>query len=293
MNNLKDIHNTIQNAKHLRWVVLSGFQWTIWRIYTTVARKIAREGTLFYQDFNEQFEGYTQLFAHRGIFHLVVLSGFQWTIWRIYTTHQECLSIAFRLFYQDFNEQFEGYTQHRRLYQMSRHCCFIRISMNNLKDIHNSQLLNMSLWYVVLSGFQWTIWRIYTTIQEVMILFVRLFYQDFNEQFEGYTQHWPTRILTRCGCFIRISMNNLKDIHNYEFFAIFCDLVVLSGFQWTIWRIYTTNLPMRSHRLQLFYQDFNEQFEGYTQLQMSRAYPIMGCFIRISMNNLKDIHNVQ
>ena len=42
------------------------------------------------------------------------------------------------LFYQDFNEQFEGYTQPRETNQANRDSCFIRISMNNLKDIHNN-----------------------------------------------------------------------------------------------------------------------------------------------------------
>ena len=42
-----------------------------------------------------------------------------------------------------------------------------------------------------------------------------LFYQDFNEQFEGYTQHRMRPIVRLDGCFIRISMNNLKDIHNH------------------------------------------------------------------------------
>ena len=41
-----------------------------------------------------------------------------------------------------------------------------------------------------------------------------LFYQDFNEQFEGYTQHSQAAWNGNKGCFIRISMNNLKDIHN-------------------------------------------------------------------------------
>ena len=35
---------------------------------------------LFYQDFNEQFEGYTQPYAASFDFFCVVLSGFQWTI---------------------------------------------------------------------------------------------------------------------------------------------------------------------------------------------------------------------
>ena len=41
-----------------------------------------------------------------------------------------------------------------------------------------------------------------------------LFYQDFNEQFEGYTQRSSGVVAAQEGCFIRISMNNLKDIHN-------------------------------------------------------------------------------
>ena len=60
-------------------------------------------------------------------------------------------------------------------------------------------------------------------------------------------------------------MNNLKDIHNnYWFFSL---------------------------SFRLFYQDFNEQFEGYTQQFRKVGADIDGCFIRISMNNLKDIHN--
>ena len=43
-------------------------------------------------------------------------------------------------------------------------------------------------------------------------MFSRLFYQDFNEQFEGYTQPLYLTWTLVSGCFIRISMNNLKDI---------------------------------------------------------------------------------
>ena len=60
-------------------------------------------------------------------------------------------------------------------------------------------------------------------------------------------------------------MNNLKDIHNCR-----CD---------------------RHRRNKLFCQDFNEQFEGYTQHNMAHERRCRGCFVKISMNNLKDIHN--
>ena len=220
-------------------VVLSGFQWTIWRIYTTAVNLRFASNLLFYQDFNEQFEGYTQLSIHHDEYIKVVLSGFQWTIWRIYTTSLYLSSLHLLLFYQDFNEQFEGYTQLLLIPLLYISCCFIRISMNNLKDIHNHLMLRSFLGWVVLSGFQWTIWRIYTTLEIKTKASARLFYQDFNEQFEGYTQ-----LL----CFFSLQKN-----------------VVLSGFQWTIWRIYTTVTDKRGERSRLFYQDFNEQFEGYTQ----------------------------
>ena len=111
--------------------------------------------------------------------------------------------------------------------------------MNNLKDIHNFGC-NCAI-------------------------LLALFYQDFNEQFEGYTQLKSLLSSLVFCCFIRISMNNLKDIHNLSAFAAAFSL--------------------------LFYQDFNEQFEGYTQPQSLTCHSRACCFIRISMNNLKDIHN--
>ena len=62
-------------------------------------------------------------------------------------------------------------------------------------------------------------------------------------------------------------MNNLKDIHNSD--------------------------EPKSHSTLLFYQDFNEQFEGYTQPYAPVTHYASRCFIRISMNNLKDIHNLR
>ena len=58
-----------------------------------------------------------------------------------------------------------------------------------------------------------------------------LFYQDFNEQFEGYTQRCSELLSRKRRCFIRISMNNLKDIHNGADAGAFEQGVVLSGFQ--------------------------------------------------------------
>ena len=64
------------------------------------------------------------------------------------------LRLAMELFYQDFNEQFEGYTQLEDLADDLAHRCFIRISMNNLKDIHNKSGPSVGKVRVVLSGFQ-------------------------------------------------------------------------------------------------------------------------------------------
>ena len=44
----------------------------------------------------------------------------------------------------------------------------------------------------------------------MIVIKEKLFYQDFNEQFEGYTQQGISQINTRPGCFIRMSMNNLS-----------------------------------------------------------------------------------
>ena len=136
--------------------------------------------------------------------------------------------------------------------------------MNNLKDIHNTPHTYQTCHSVVLSGFQWTIWRIYTTSRRLFSSHSALFYQDFNEQFEGYTQQFIHDWIKSMRCFIRISMNNLKDIHNLRTRQCHIILVVLSGFQWTIWRIYTTHSKSYVCKFLLFYQDFNEQFKEYT-----------------------------
>ena len=67
-----------------------------------------------------------------------------------------------------------------------------------------------------------------------------LFYQDFNEQLEGYTQLSGGVYSTLGGCFIRISMNNSKDIHNWALGLRSMSQVVLSGFQRYFCMQYTT-----------------------------------------------------
>ena len=69
----------------------------------------------------------------------------------IIENHRETKS---KLFYQDINEQFGGYTQRETLTNYYIYSCFIRISMNNLEDIHNSGVARMRLQHVVLSGYQ-------------------------------------------------------------------------------------------------------------------------------------------
>ena len=110
---------------------------------------------LFYQDFNEQFEGYTQPLVSDdisvlGLFYQDFNEQFEGYTQPCYEDYKK----VFRLFYQDFNEQFEGYTQqsNERIAQLQG--CFIRISMNNLKDIHNCMTLQGDSASVVLSGFQ-------------------------------------------------------------------------------------------------------------------------------------------
>ncbi len=63
---------------------------------------------LFYQDFKDTFVCYTQRTRCRGRGFGVVLSGFQRYFCMLYTTQIDQEKLAEVLFYQDFNEQFEG-----------------------------------------------------------------------------------------------------------------------------------------------------------------------------------------
>ena len=88
---------------------------------------------------------------------IVVLSGCQWT--NLKDIHNYVIRRKGKtgLFYQDFTEQFEGYTQPALPLSFHAASCYIRISMNNLKDIHNMSICIWIISYVVLSGCQWTI----------------------------------------------------------------------------------------------------------------------------------------
>ena len=151
--------------------------------------------------------------------------------------------------------------------------------MSNLKDIHNAFCQCFWVEIVVLSGFQWTIWRIYTTMRANIPSDWRLFYQDFNEQFEGYTQHLRWMCLFLTSCFVRISMDNLKDIHNMRWWAGRKARVVLSGFQWTKWDITILILP-QNYKKCMKCTNFCENI----LLFHKKALPLY-------QQNLKDIHN--
>ncbi len=79
----------------------------------------------------------------------------------------------------------------------------------------------------------------YTTLIIILYCGQMLFYQDFKDTFVCNTQHARMAILDEKSCFIRISKILLYAIHNHSNL-----LSLIKG---------------------LFYQDFNEQFEGYTQ----------------------------
>ena len=99
-------------------------------------------------------------------------------IWRIYTTWR-----WLRLCRGEVNEQFEGYTQQLSVSLRWVRCCFVRMSMNKFEGYTQHPNLARGSWLVVLSGCQWTIWRIYTTPTNRSRSTCELFYQDFNEQF--------------------------------------------------------------------------------------------------------------
>ena len=76
MNNLKDIHNYMVLRNHTISVVYQDFN-EQFEGYTQPLRLICDSLSVVYQDFNEQFEGYTQLLTRLCRFIERCLSGFQ------------------------------------------------------------------------------------------------------------------------------------------------------------------------------------------------------------------------
>ena len=93
-------------------------------------------------------------------------------------------------------------------------CCVIRISKILLYAIHNASLGMVSGSVVVLSGFQRYFCMQYTTYSAFRVLSTLLCYQDFKDTFVCNTQPTTTLLQPRSCCVIRISKNNLKDMHH-------------------------------------------------------------------------------
>ena len=131
------IHNRASYISLISFVVLSGFQRYFCMQYTTSSACIARRSWLYYQDFKDTFVCNTQPAALLILLLWVVLSGFQRYFCMQYTTVGLRHSPPIGLYYQDFKDTFVCNTQLIHVNGFSCNSCIIRISMNNLKDIHN------------------------------------------------------------------------------------------------------------------------------------------------------------
>ena len=158
--------------------------------YTTVRASELLPSRLFYQDFKDTFVCNTQLYFEPYYCICVVLSGFQRYFCMQYTTVRLCSHL--------------------------QHGCFIRISKILLYAIHNKCKIRLLPLKVVLSGFQRYFCMQYTTDIEEWCYRHQLFYQDFKDTFVCNTQLVDEPRESGSRCFIRMSMNNLKDIHNKE-----------------------------------------------------------------------------
>ena len=310
------IHNSALAQVFVWVVVLSGFQRYFCMQYTTNAGVEGGFPTLFYQDFKDTFVCNTQQEHNISEEMMVVLSGFQRYFCMQYTTGVDGVKQRDGLFYQDFKDTFVCNTQLRARNAPLGCCCFIRISKILLYAIHNYVREFMELHQVVLSGFQRYFCMQYTTVVHfywfILCCFIRiskiLLYAIHNKPkrlinvvlvvLSGFQRYFCMQYTTlrwvvaeEHRCFIRISKILLYAIHNYKQRLEINENVVLSGFQRYFCMQYTTPRQCGGGFDGLSYQDFNEQFEGYTQRSMRSSLSRLRCFIRISMNNLKDIHN--
>ena len=143
---------------------------------------------MFYQDLKDTFVCNTQRGGDAVEVVVVVLSGSQRYFCMQYTTSKPLHDLHRMLCYQDFKDTFVCNTQHSLIAFLVQLRCVIRISKILLYAIHNDWVRLDLLSAVVLSGFQRYFCMQYTTSSIAVPPPFVLCYQDFNEQFEGYTQ---------------------------------------------------------------------------------------------------------
>ena len=158
MNNLKDIHNRLLCLVCVWWVVILGFQWTIWRTYTTVTKLLQLRRCCYIRISMNNLKDIHNRHCNIVQTCSVVILGFQWTIWRTYTTPFLQHFLRMGCYIRISMNNLKDIHNHCGYCFPQETCCYIRISMNNLKDIHNLTCKLLLLHFVVILGFQWTIW---------------------------------------------------------------------------------------------------------------------------------------
>ena len=193
-----------------------------------------------YQDFKDTFVCNTQLVWLLNLITLVVLSGFQRYFCMQYTTRISTFWKGRALCYQDFKDTFVCNTQRWHWPPIWMLCCVIRISKILLYAIHNREWLkNLHAW---------------------------LCYQDFKDTFVCNTQLHAMPAANYAGCVIRISKILLYAIHNAVWFDRRGAVVVLSGFQRTIW--------LQKYKKNRKYANLYEYILLFLQQQIWRIYTI-------------------
>ena len=129
------------------------------------------------------------------------------------------------MFCQDVNEQFEGYTQRKPLFECAA-SCLIRMLMNNLKDIHNQMAQDACETLLFLIRMSMNNLKDIHNYRPTNSRILALFNQDVNEQFAAKLQkmHEIYKFLRKNFVISTKSTTfaptNLKDIHNKDYSVV-------------------------------------------------------------------------
>ena len=195
-----------------------------------------------------------------------VVSGRQrYKIWEQFTTTAR-KPITMRVLFQDDKDtKFESNSQHHSDYFTSALRCFRTTKIQNLRAIHNREML-VVVHVMVVSGRQrYKIWEQFTTCLSLLILLLWLFQDDKDTKFESNSQRPPKHPPPN---------------------------PVVSGRQrYKIWEQFTTARCGNQVTPRLFQDDKDTKFESNSQHALPRAYALSRCFRTTKIQNLRAIHN--
>ena len=221
--------------------------------------------------------------ASRGLFPMQIYTNFESNSQRRQRPDGSLLNANLHKFWKQFTTRYDRCCVLSHCFR----CKFTQI----LKAIHNRWTERCGVWIIVSDANLHKFWKQFTTVREVVALFVELFPMQIYTNFESNSQRERHRPVTFSNCFRCKFTQILKAIHNGALLLHHALQIVSDANLHKFWKQFTTRRIWQAGMSELFPMQIYTNFESNSQPAASWRGPPPHCFRCKFTQILKAIHN--